>query len=106
MSGPLPELVQISECLTALDDSKLLTTSRNVSAFYGVSIYRWALKRTTLYLSESIASGGAALLAPADVAHTPENFVPSLGKEWLNHLSLRDARELSSFELSQVTSAL
>jgi hypothetical protein len=96
----IDELPFIADALVKLDDSQLLTKSRNVSIFYNNSIYRWAIKRQALLLHHAgAASGGVVWQAPPD-PNQPPNFVPSWGKDLLlNNLTISDVRELATFEL-------
>lgn len=104
MASTIDELPSISDALIKLDDSQLLTKSRNVSIFYNYSIYRWAIKRQALLLRHAGASsGGVVVQAPPD-PNQPPNFVPSWGKDLLlNNLTISDVRELATFELPRVS---
>jgi len=101
--SPIEAIPQIADLLVKLDDSQLLTKSRNVSIFYNYSIYRWAIKRETLASRNMASSGGVLGESPPD-ASAPANFVPPWGRELLlNNLTIKDVRQLASYELPQLS---
>jgi hypothetical protein len=109
----IDEVQRAADFLVQLDDSDMLTRSRTYSNFFNMSVYRWVSKRGTLiYRNEgaSYGSGGpsdclrAAISGEAQQAHEEvANFVPAVGKEMLLRcLTLRDVRELATFELPTI----
>ncbi len=104
ITSTIDEMQPIVDLLVKLDDSQLLTKSRNVSIFYNYSIFRWAIKRNTLLMRNvGPTSGGVVWQAQPD-PNAPDNFVPSWGKEpVLNNLTMEGVRELASFELPQLS---
>ncbi len=102
-ASTIDEMQVIADLLVKLDNSQLLTKSRNVSTFYNYSIFRWAIKRNTL-LMRNVAPAFGGVVWQAQLDRVPDNFVPSWGKEQvLNNLTMKDARELASFELPQLS---
>jgi hypothetical protein len=102
--SPINEMQVIADLLVSLDDSQLLTKSRNASVFYNYSIFRWVIKRSLLLSRNLVGSSGGVALESAPAPNSPDNFVPSWGKEaMLNNLTMQDVRELASFELPQLS---
>lgn len=103
-SSTIYEIGVIGDLLSKLDDSRLLTESRNVSIFYNYSIFRWAIKRQNLLSRNIGASSGGVVFEAAPDPNAPNNYVSSWGKDLvLNNLTVKDARELASFELPQLS---
>jgi hypothetical protein len=104
--GALPSIFDVADALGKLNDSDLLTKSRNASAFYNISIYRWALKRNNLYIEGVNTRTGAVNTEYSSVEVTtpsPTNSVPAIDKdEMIRTLTLSEVRELASYELPVV----
>ncbi len=100
----IDEMPGIADLLVKLDDSQLLTRSRNASLFYNYSIYRWAIKRHILLMRNfGTSPGGVVWKRTADL-NPPDNFVPSWGRDpLLTNLTIKDVRELAPFELPQLS---
>jgi hypothetical protein len=104
VTSPIDEISVIADLLVKLDDSQLLTKSRNVSIFYNNAVFRWAIKRHALLSSHAAAYPGGVVWEDPTRPDTPDNFVPSWGKDRvLNNLTISDVRELASFELPQLS---
>jgi len=104
--GALPSILDIADVLEKLDDADLLTKSRNASAFYNISIYRWALKRNNLF-SEGVNARTGAInteYSSVELASPGEaNYVPPIDKDALvRTLTLAEVRQLASYELPVV----
>lgn len=100
----IDEIPVIADLLVRLDDSDLLTKSRQVSIFYNYSILRWAIKRRNLLVPRLGAMSGGVLSEGVPDPNAPDNFVPQYGSELLlNNLTVRDVRALASFELPLVS---
>jgi hypothetical protein len=103
-TSTIDEMPVIADLLVKLDDSQLLTKSRNVSIFYNYSIFRWAIKRNTLLSRNIWTPSGGVVWESAPNPNPPDNFVPSWGKDYvLNNFTIQDIRELASFELPQLS---
>ena len=104
IASGIDEMPVIADLLVRLDDSNLLTKSRQVSIFYNYSIFRWAIKRRNLLVPRLGATSGGVLWEGVPDPNAPANFVPSYGSELLlNNLTVRDVRALASFELPLVS---
>ena len=126
--GKLDCIHNISDLLSKLNDSDLLTKSRQTKGIFNYSIYRWALKRDSLINRNRHLSRPVTLIFnDAEVAKVPvkenmqfslkvqvksnkeeeekipEDFVPAHNKEdLLKYLTLHDIRELANFELLKI----
>jgi len=87
--------------LSTLNDSALLTRSRQVSNYFTFSIGRWAHKRAHLMYENALALRcKTAEIEIAAKPPTPDNFVPPVNRDaLLDCLSLQNVRELANFEL-------
>jgi hypothetical protein len=98
----LEAVIPIADSLGLLNDSDLLTRSREVSNFFEFSIVRWANKRSNL-MYENISSTNCFTKESWEIPSNhqgSEHFVPALEKDaLLNCLTLRDVRELAQLEL-------
>jgi hypothetical protein len=104
MVSGIDEMRVIADLLVKLDDSDLLTKSRNVSIFYNNSVFRWSIKRHNLLSRNFGSSSGGVVWEEAANPNPPDNFVPSWDKELLlNNLTIKDVRELAAFEPPQLS---
>ncbi len=96
----IPEITAILETINQLNDSSLLTESRNYSNYYGLSIVHWAQKRSDLVYRNVLASNCAKSEIEAPQGRrVPENFVASINPDVLmDCLTFNDVRALSQFE--------
>jgi hypothetical protein len=98
----LDVIPQIAGLLKELNNSDILTHSRQVSNAFDSSIVRWANKRTSLMYQNVIDSGCSThdLEEVRNRGQESAYFVSPLDKEaLLKCLTLRDVRELARFEL-------
>jgi hypothetical protein len=101
------EIRQVADFLTKLDDSELLTVSRQASGYFNYSIYRWAYKRNSLFAQNLASPGQTVVIGNVEGEQSqPENFVPPVGKGLLENLTVRDVRELAQFELPNISSTI
>jgi len=95
-------LLPIGDSLNLLNNSELLTRSRQVSNFCQVSIVRWVNKRANL-MYENMTATFCFTKQRWEIENNEQksaHFVPALDEEaLLNCLTLRDVRELAQFEL-------
>jgi hypothetical protein len=96
------EISDIVEILKSLNDSTLLTRSRNASGLANCSIFRWVLKRNSLIQrNQTTTPWLEERFSPSALKRTqqfPEGYVPQIQSEDLvNYLAVNDVRELAKF---------
>ena len=108
-AAKLDVLLPIGDSLNRLNDSELLSRSRQVSNFFEFSIIRWATKRANL-MFENMAATNCFTKQYWEIwenKQKSEHFIPALDKDALfNCLALRDVRELAQFELPTFSNPL
>lgn len=104
VTEPLSQATQVSEIadlLVKLNNSEMLTLSRQVSHFYDFSIVRWVQERNSLLYRNVIVND--CFLKKLEVphkAHPSDYFVPALDQDaLLNCLNIGDVRQLARLEL-------
>ncbi len=101
----MPEISWIIDTLRNLNNSELLTNSRDYSNFFNFSIAGWAQKRGDLIYRNAIDSSCAT--KEIEVPHenkTRRNFVPEIDSDvLLECLTLEDVRDLDQFERPVMT---
>jgi hypothetical protein len=101
------EIQQAADYLTQLNDSDLLTRSRNASDFFNFSIYRWVLKRDNLIAqSRWKATPPMATVNGQPDAEAPANFAAAADEKVLLGLSLGAVRELANSELPSLANTV
>jgi hypothetical protein len=97
----LREMPVIAGLLAQLNDSELLTRTRNVSTYFNVAVARWLTKRNELVYRHAVIDSCTA--HSLEVPHERPNsasFVPALYPDvLLKCLTLGDVRILAQFEL-------
>jgi hypothetical protein len=99
--GSLETIHSIAGFLINLNDSDVLTRSREYSNYFSFSITRWLLKRNRLLYANVFSHNCTitALELPHQRQQSPD-FVPALNRGvLLRCLTLRDVKELAQFEL-------
>ncbi len=97
----------ITDLLNKLNDSELLTHSRRVSNFYSYSVGRWAVKRDNLIYRNMIDTTCFKKVQWELGPKTSDDFVPLVDKDaMLDCLTLRDVKELASYELPAFSNQL
>jgi hypothetical protein len=94
---------QIADFLAQLNDSDLLTRTRNASNLFSFAVYRWAVKRDNL-IAQSRFKSGSPILKSYDGpdSQSPGNFTPAADTADLLGLTLSAVRELAKAELPPV----
>lgn len=100
------EAQQAADYLAQLNDTDLLTRSRNASDFFNLSIYRWVLKRDSLIAQHLRRSEHVATLSGPTDPQSPANFTPAADKTALLNLSLGAVRELARAELPPISNTV
>lgn len=95
----ISQVHQIADLFTKLNDADMLTKSRQVSLFHDLSIFRWAIRRHSLYVRNM--SRGAVVTDDPETETQDDYSVPQM-EELLTYMTLRDVRELASYELPLV----
>jgi len=101
------EVRQVADYLTQLNDSNLLTRSRNASDFFNFSIYRWVLKRDNL-IAQNLFKGpsrSVTLTGQTDPGSTA-NFAGAADNKALLGLPLSAVRELAKAELPPLSNTV
>ena len=105
---PINHLPQIATLLSQLNDSELLSRSRQVSNFFNFSITRWTQKRRNLIYG-NVLSGVCntfEITVPFE-GKKSDYFVPELDSDVMRKcLTFRSIRELAQFELPTVTNPI
>jgi hypothetical protein len=86
--------------LRLLNDSDLLTDSRNFSNFYAFSIGRWSQRRAELiYRNAGLQKCATQEIEKPYKKPVRDNFVPEIASDALLYcLTLKDIRELAAYE--------
>jgi hypothetical protein len=102
----LGEMSQIVQFWRELNDSDLLTRSRETSNYFDFSIVKWAMKRNRM-----LYSNASDLLCTVSEIEVPRKFfksaryVPQLNDDALmNCITLRNLTELAQYEMPQMSS--
>lgn len=106
--GQIIAASRIAETLNRLNDSDVLTKTRQVSNFFNFSVARWSNKRGALIYKNALARvcNAKQLEIPYEKQGPPE-FVPALDKEaLLACLTVHDVRELAQLEQPTVSNAM
>ncbi|MGP0021299.1 MAG: hypothetical protein ACLPHP_22205 [Candidatus Sulfotelmatobacter sp.] len=107
----VPEADRIADSLQTLNDSDILTRTRQVSNYFNFSVARWANKRGALAY-KNVLRGLGTPCSPKELevplkAEKPQLFVPALTSEvLLNCLNVGDVQELAHFELPTVSNPM
>lgn len=108
--GSISEMRHVAELFSSLNDSDLLTQARQVSNFFNLSIYTWAMKREDLLIQRIDTSPcytGKGVPMPPYKGPSPPFFVPSIKEDaLLSCLTLRDVRELAQFQLPRISNPM
>jgi hypothetical protein len=101
------EAQQAADYLAQLNDSDLLTRSRNASDVFNFSIYRWVLKRDNL-IAQSARKGPlhATKVDGVPNPRAPANFAPAADEAALLNLTLGAVRELAKAELPPISNTV
>jgi hypothetical protein len=96
----------IAGFLRDLNDSEMLTRSREVSHFYDVSVIKWLQMRNSLVYANAMAGPCYTSGKELEVPHKPPTnpyYVPSLYEDdLLQCLTISDVRRLAQFELPTI----
>jgi hypothetical protein len=101
----IPEIPALVDSIQALNNSYLLTESRNYSNYFEISIAHWVQKRKDLIYRNALVSHCTTKMI--EVPHenqVPVKFVPAIDSDvLLTCLNLSDVRELVEFERPEIT---
>ena len=104
----IPEAPRIVDSLIKLNDSEILTRTRQVSNFFNFSLVRWLNKRGALVYRNVLAS--KCTTKELELPHEgekPAEFVPVLTEEaLLRCLTVHDVRELAQFEYPTISNPM
>jgi hypothetical protein len=104
----LDRVSDIAGFLEKLNDSNMLTRSRQVSHFFDVAIVRWIEKRNNLLYKNAVnhACFSGDMTAPSS-GQKSKYFVPAVSTEALMKcLTLDDVQQLARFELPTLSSPM
>ena len=101
------EVQQVADYLTQLNDSDLLTRSRNASDLFNLSIYRWVLKRDNL-IAQNLFKGPSRSVTATGWTDpgSPANFAGAADNKALLRLPLSAVRELAKAELPPLSNTV
>ncbi len=107
--GQIDYIPQLTELLNGLNDSDLLSRSRQVSRFFDYSIVRWVRKRGNIMYGNSFSN----VCTPNKELEVPDQakkslyadyYTPRLDPEtMLSCLTFQDVQDLAHFELPTIT---
>jgi hypothetical protein len=107
--APIQGIHRVARFVVELDDENLLSTTREVSANWSNSVFRWGRKRHSLVVRNwATIPPGVEIRTQSEEKQSPqqqdrEDFIPALGKEvLLATLTLSDVRELAKYELPAI----
>jgi hypothetical protein len=102
------EIARIVQFWRKLNDSDLLTKSRETSNYFDLSIAKWANRRGRVMYDNALT--GVCTASEIDIPNKfakSDRYVPKINDEALmNCVTFRDVKELAQFELPQIFTSI
>jgi len=104
----LHEMSAIVQFWRELNDSSILTKSRETSYFFDLSIAKWANRRGTMMYSNALTGvcSASEIEIPSKFSNTKRYTAQMNDEALMNCITLRNLKELAQFELPQMSNPI